>query len=132
MPKPKGEAGSSLQPGDQRQDRALDIFLGQRADMLVADAAALIDDEGFRHAIDAPVDADAGKKPDRQQREDRGRDQEEPVPLGHSAAAWTRAAAAARRRRAGAPTRWRRSVSEMSPPRAIAAAPSQIHGTSGL
>src|SRR5438128_153924 len=49
---------SLLKPGDQRQDRALDIGLGQRADMLVADAAALIDDEGFRYAIDAPIDAD--------------------------------------------------------------------------
>src|SRR5262249_47822164 len=42
------------------------------------------------------------------------------------------AARAAARRRVGAPTRWRRSVSDTIPPNAIRSPPSQIHGTSGL
>ena len=84
-----------------------------------------------RRGQDARIDAEAGVKPRRQQREHRRWDQEGPTPLGHSAA-WTRASTTGRGRRAGAPIRWRRSVSETSPPSAIAAAPSQIHGTSGL
>src|ERR1700687_4844154 len=42
---------------DERQDRAVETRLGQRPDMLVANAAGPIDDEGLRHAIDAPIDA---------------------------------------------------------------------------
>ena len=36
----------------------LDVVLGQRADMLVADVPGLIDDEGLGHAVHPPIDAD--------------------------------------------------------------------------
>ena len=76
----------------------------------------------------------SGKLPpkvhDQHEKHDGGQ-QVDPAATAHSAAC-TRAGASGRARRAGAPTRWRRSDSEINPPSAIATAPSQIHGTSGL
>src|SRR5258708_37359960 len=50
---------SSFELHDQWQDRMVEIGLGQRPDMLVADAAQAIDDEGLGDAVDPPIDADA-------------------------------------------------------------------------
>src|SRR5260370_172849 len=97
--------------------------------MLVADAALAIDDEGLGDAVDPPIDADpsvVGADPGVGIAE-RG----DPAARSHWAAS-TITAVRCRARRAGAPTRWRRSVSEMTPPSAITTAPSQIHGTSGF
>src|SRR2546427_3359903 len=43
---------------DQRDELFLDQLVGDRADALVADHAALVDDVGLRHAVHAVVDAD--------------------------------------------------------------------------
>ncbi len=52
---------------EQRQHLLLPDLFGDRADLLEADHAVLVDDECLRHAIDAIVDADAAiDVPDRQ------------------------------------------------------------------
>src|SRR5258705_13344450 len=59
----------ALRRRDRRKDHALERSLRDRADVLVGDAALAIDDEGLRHAVDAPfdrgasvaVDADGGE-----------------------------------------------------------------------
>src|ERR1035441_3875178 len=48
-----------LQLFEQGLDLGRERFLGERADVLHADDAALVDDERFGHAVDAEVDADA-------------------------------------------------------------------------
>src|ERR1700736_6639779 len=46
---------SLFEPAYERQYRAVDVGLAQRADMLVADAPRAIDDEGLGHAINPPI-----------------------------------------------------------------------------
>src|SRR3954471_3230318 len=48
----------TLQLRDERQHLALQDLGRDRADLLEADDAALVDDVGFRHTVDAVVDAD--------------------------------------------------------------------------
>src|SRR6478752_10213753 len=49
---------------DQRQDFLREDLARHRADLLVADDAALVDHVGLRHAVDAVVDADASLRVD--------------------------------------------------------------------
>jgi len=86
----------------------------------------LVDEGRGQHVA---VDAKPEVKPGRHQPKHDDRQHIEPT-LHYSAGC--AAAASCRSRRDGAPTRWRRSLSDTSPPNAITAAPSQIHGTSGL
>src|SRR5512139_493238 len=52
-------AASDIQLFQKRHDLLLDHLGRQRPDLLVADGALLVDDEGLRHAVDAVVDTDA-------------------------------------------------------------------------
>src|SRR5690606_6981132 len=49
---------AGLQVAQQRPDLVVHVPGGQRPDMLAADTALTVDDEGFRHTVNAPVDAD--------------------------------------------------------------------------
>src|SRR6185437_10897326 len=48
--------------GDLRLEHALQILGADRADELVGDVTVAADDEGLRHAVDAPVDAGAAAR----------------------------------------------------------------------
>src|SRR2546425_12657505 len=56
---PCSEFSSSAQPLDQRKDRLIEGPAVDGANLLASDAPLPIDDEGFRHAVYAPVDRHA-------------------------------------------------------------------------